>query len=57
MSEKARLLTARELQERTGYSLRTIQEMAASGRWSWARQPNGARGRYFFEADGFEAWW
>src|SRR5215470_4321894 len=50
-----RYLSARELSERTGYSVRFFQDLAASG-VSWAIQPQ-PRGRLFFEAAGFEAWW
>src|SRR5215831_4026693 len=48
-------LSARELSERTGYSVRFFQDLAASG-VPWVIQPQ-PRGRLFFEAAGFEAWW
>lgn len=50
-------LNAKQLAERTGYSARTFQDMAARGQIAWAFQPSGPRGKLLFDADGFEAWW
>jgi hypothetical protein len=55
--EKPRYLSAQQLAEITGYSKRFFQDLAASGKCTWARQPAGERGRIFFDVTGFEAWW
>lgn len=51
----SKMVTARELAERTGYSVRFFQDMA--GRCEWARQPAGPKGKLFFDLEGFEKWW
>lgn len=50
-------LSAKQLSERTGYSVRFFQELAAAGKLTWARQPAGPRGRWMFDAGAFDAWW
>lgn len=48
---------ASELARKTGFSARFFQDMAKSGKITWARQPTGERGRWVFDLEGFEQWW
>ena len=52
-----RYLTAAELAQRTGYTVRYFQALAASGKIKWAYQPAGERGAWRFAEDGFVDWW
>ena len=50
-------MTSTEIMAVTGYKLRTIQEMAETGRIDWAYQPNGPGSRWFYDRAAFLKWW
>ena len=51
-----KLLTARDLADRTGKSVRYFQKLAASRKIDWASQPGGEDTAWFFQEIGFERW-
>lgn len=55
MTETQKPYTARQLADKTGYSVRFFQDLAKTV--EWARQPRGEGGRIFFEPAGFQKWW
>ena len=57
MSEERLFLSASELHEITGLSVRYFHRLAAEKKIDWAHQPEGPRTAVRFNRAGFEQWW